>query len=400
MNFDNSQFDEDCERCSPLRRHAKVEAHISLDALRRNLRQIRSITSQARVCCVVKADAYGHGAPMVCRALQQEGIKDFAVSGIAEAQEVRLALQSDMEQILILGYTLPDDLDLLFHYHITQTVFSLEYALALSARIQQMKAEGLLPMTAALPIHIKVDTGMNRLGFMTDDVDGITRVCKLPGLSASGIFTHFAMSDEPQSPMTQAQFDAFIRLTEQLQARGIHFACRHVCNSAAIANFPTMHLDMVRLGISLYGLKPSAQTAMPPLVPVMTVKTMISHIHTVPAGQSVSYGATFRAEHDMRVATVPIGYADGYVRAYARDGYMTVCGKRAKIVGRICMDQCMLDVTEIPQAVVGTSVIVFGQTDPTADTLAQWSDTINYEVTCIIGKRVPRYYDVSDPACV
>ena len=367
-------------------RLAKVQANISLRAVRDNYLTVKKAVTAARICCVVKADAYGHGAEAVCKTLSSLGVTDFAVSSVAEAVQVRNAVGSGA-QILILGYTLPQDADLLLQYGITQTVFSIDYARVLSQAVERVSPD------AKLPIHIKVDTGMNRLGFAADDAAGIADACRLPGLEHTGIFTHFVMSDEPDKPMTQRQFDTFMQLTEQLEKAGITFATRHVCNSAAIFNFPHMHLDMVRLGISLYGLAPSAQTAAPPLKPAMTVQTVISHIHELCPGDTVSYGAVYQASAPMRIATVPIGYADGYIRAYARQGYMAVCGSRARIVGRICMDQCMIDITHIPAAAVGTPVTVFGGTDPTADTLAAWSDTINYEVTCIIGKRVPRFYE-------
>ena len=374
-------------------RKAKLEACISLEHLVHNFNAVRAFTDR-RICCVIKADAYGHGAWQCARTLAAAGADFFAVSSIAEAEEVRMALADygDDIGILILGYTLPENADLLIRCNIRQTVFSAEYAAALCSAIRDYKLDGLLPQDAALNIHIKVDTGMNRLGFAPDDLDGMTALSGIRDFRVEGIFTHFAQADTPDAPMTEVQFAAFSRAVSALEARGMHFALRHACNSAAITNFPEMQLDMVRFGIALYGLAPSAETRMLPVLPVMTLKTVISHIHTVHAGESIGYGAAYTPDRDIRVATLPVGYADGFIRAYAEGGSVIIRGCAAPICGRICMDQCMVDITEIPAARIGDEVLLFGEGAPSADDIAARAGTIGYEVLCLIGKRVPRVY--------
>ena len=374
-------------------RKAKLEAHISLEHLVHNFNTVRAVTD-SRICCVIKADAYGHGAWQCARTLAAAGADYFAVSSIAEAEEVRLALADygDKIGILILGYTLPEDADLLIRYNISQTVFSKEYAAALRNAIRDYKLDGILPQDATLNIHIKLDTGMNRLGFSADDTDGMVSLASVRDFRIEGIFTHFAQADTPASPMTEAQFAAFRNALDVLAARGITPPLRHVCNSAAITNFPGMHLDMVRFGIELYGLAPSADTVLLPVKPVMTLRTVISHIHNVRCGEPIGYGAAYIPDRDIRLATLPVGYADGFIRAYAEGGCVTVRGKEAPICGRICMDQCMVDITDIPGARIGDEVILIGEGAASADEIAARAGTIGYEVLCLIGKRVPRVY--------
>ncbi len=374
-------------------RKAKLEACISLEHLVHNFNAVRAVTD-SRICCVIKADAYGHGAWQCARTLAAAGADFFAVSSIAEAEEVRLALADygDAIGILILGYTIPDDADLLIRYNISQTVFSRDYADALRDAIRDYKLDGILPQDATLNIHIKIDTGMNRLGFSPDDTDGMLALGNIRDFRVEGIFTHFAQADTPSSPMTEVQFAAFRSALDTLASHGMTPPLRHVCNSAAITNFPGMHLDMVRFGIELYGLAPSAETALLPVKPVMTLKTVISHIHTVLKGQPIGYGAAYTPDREIRIATLPIGYADGFIRAYAEGGSVVIRGKSAPICGRICMDQCMVDVTDIPDARIGDEVILFGEGAPSADEIAARAGTIGYEVLCLIGKRVPRVY--------
>ena len=374
-------------------RKAKLEACISLEHLVHNFNTVRAVTD-SRICCVIKADAYGHGAWQCARTLAAAGADFFAVSSIAEAEEVRLALADygDDIGILILGYTLPADADLLIRYNISQTVFSPDYAAALRDAIRDYKLDGILPQDAVLNIHIKIDTGMNRLGFSPDDTNSMYALSTVRDFRVEGIFTHFAQADTPASPMTEAQFTAFTGALDTLAARGMKPPLRHACNSAAITNFPGMHLDMVRFGIELYGLAPSEETVLLPIKPVMTLKTVISHIHTVAKGNAIGYGAAYIPDRDVRIATLPIGYADGFIRAYAEGGEVMIRGHAAPICGRICMDQCMVDITDIPTAVIGDEVILFGEGAPSADDIAARAKTIGYEVLCLIGKRVPRVY--------
>ena len=374
-------------------RKAKLEACISLEHLVHNFNTVRSMTD-SRICCVIKADAYGHGAWQCARTLAAAGADFFAVSSIAEAEEVRLALADygDSIGILVLGYTLPADADLLIRYNISQTVFSPEYATALRDAIRDCKLDGILPQDAVLNIHIKVDTGMNRLGYAPGQINEMLSLASIRDFRTEGIFTHFAQADDPASPMTDAQFAAFTEVLDTLAAHGMKPPLRHACNSAAFTNFPHMHLDMVRFGIELYGLMPSAETALLPVKPVMTLKTLISHIHTVRKGESVGYGAAYTPDRDVRLATLPIGYADGLIRAYAEGGTVMIRGASAPICGRICMDQCMVDITDIPDARIGDEAILFGEGAVSADDIAARAGTIGYEVLCLIGKRVPRVY--------
>ncbi|MEE0844047.1 MAG: alanine racemase, partial [Ruminococcus sp.] len=254
-------------------------------------------------------------------------------------------------------------------------------------------------------IHIKADTGMSRIGFMCQEfprddnsVEEICEACELPGLIPEGMFTHFCVSDESEEgrAFTEKQYSNFIHVRDALAAKGRTFDYCHCSNSGAIEDYSQTYCDMVRAGIILYGLAPSPKlSGKLDLIPAMTLKTSVAYVKELKKGATISYGRTFTAEKDMRIATVPIGYADGYVRANAKDGYMLVNGQKAKIVGRICMDQTMLDVTEIDHIEQGDEVIVFGtgeKGEPTADTLAANTDTINYEVVCLVGKRVPRIY--------
>lgn len=362
-------------------------AEISLDNLSYNFRQVRAAT-KAKVMSVVKADAYGHGMEQVARRLHAEGTDWFAVSNIAEALELRRYVD---EPILILGYTPPECAGELGAAGISQAVYSPEYADSLSA---SATAAGV-----SVKVHIKVDTGMHRIGFnSTTAADEVARVCGLGGLIPEGIFTHFASADrdgDRDGRYTRGQYEQFTAVIDRLNDAGIKFEYRHCCNSAAIFTYPDMHLDMVRAGIVLYGLEPSSEVELPALKPVMELKSEISMVKTLPAGCDISYGRTYTTEREMRVATVAIGYADGYQRSYSREGYMLVGGKRAKIVGRVCMDQLVIDVTDIAGVSQGDTVTLFGADGGerlSVNKLAEWGGTINYECVCLIGKRVPRVY--------
>ena len=370
-------------------------AEIDLTALQENYRTIRALVDPAATpVAVVKADAYGHGAVECGKALAQAGAEWMAVSNIDEALQLRRAGLTT--PILILGYTPPDMAGVLAEQAIVQTLLDGDYAASLSRAAAKAK----VTVTA----HLKIDTGMSRIGFWFHDaeqdaacIDDMVVACSLPHLRVEGIFTHFASADEPSGvSFTDRQHDAFIAATKLLEQRGITFRYRHCCNSAATIDRPAFHHDMVRPGLILYGLVPDASIAgKVPLRPVMQLKTVISMLKTVPAGTPVSYGRTFVTARETRVATVPIGYADGYPRACGNKGYMLVNGQKAPVIGRVCMDQCLLDVTDIDGVTVGMTVTVFG-TDHGAylpvEQLAAWQDTISYEIICLIGKRVPRIY--------
>ena len=371
-------------------------AEISLDAIERNFHTIQDkIDGRAKICCVIKADGYGHGAVELAHIYERLGADFFAVSNIDEGIEIRTS--GVKLPIVILGYTPVRDAQRLAQYNISQAVFSLDYAKALSAQCAEYGC--------VCKIHIKCDTGMSRIGFMCQQfprdeysIKEIYEACSLTNLQLEGLFTHFCVSDETEEgrEFTTKQFNNFYHVKTELERLGLKIPVVHCSNSGAIEDYDNTYCDMVRAGIILYGLAPSPKLCGKlDLQPAMTLKTTIAYVKNLKAGADISYGRTFTAEKDMKIATVPIGYADGFVRQNAKEGYMLVNGRRAKIVGRICMDQTMLDVTDIADVKIGDEVIVFGtggHGEPTADTIAENTETINYEVVCLVGKRVPRIY--------
>lgn len=371
-------------------------AEISLDAIARNFNEIKNkVGGKSKICCVIKADGYGHGAVELAHIYEKLGADFFAVSNIDEGVEIRNSGCS--LPIVILGYTPVSDAGRLSEYNISQAVFSLDYAKEFSAECEKQDC--------SCKIHIKIDTGMSRIGFMCQEfprddysVKEICEACALPNLRLEGLFTHFCVSDEAQEgrDFTKRQYENFMYVKNELSQRGVSVEICHCSNSGAIEDYSGTYCDMVRAGIILYGLAPSLKlSGKLDLTPAMTLKTAVAYVKNLKKGASVSYGRTFTAEHDMKIATVPIGYADGYIRQNAEKGYMLVGGKKAKIVGRICMDQTMLDVTDIKDVKTGDEVVVFGTGEdgaPTADIIAENTGTINYEVVCLVGKRVPRIY--------
>lgn len=371
-------------------------AEISLNAIEHNYNVIRNkVADDTKVCCVIKADGYGHGAVELSQIYEKLGADFFAVSNIDEGIEI---IKSGSKlPIVILGYTPVSEAENLAEYDISQAVFSLEYAKELS--------EKCVEEDCICKMHIKVDSGMSRIGFMCQEfprdeysIEEICEACCLPNLEVEGLFTHFCVSDEDAEgrEFTNKQYENFIHVRDSLKKRGVDISVVHCSNSGAIEDYPETCCDMVRAGIILYGLAPSSKLAdRLDLVPAMTLKTVVAFVKEVQKGATISYGRTFTADRKMKIATVPIGYADGFIRQNAKDGYMMVNGKKAKIVGRICMDQTMLDVTDIEDVKTGDEVVVFGtgeNGEPTADSLAENTGTINYETVCLVGKRVPRIY--------
>ena len=372
-------------------------AEIDLDALAQNFREVRKAADpKAMVCCVVKADAYGHGAVRVAREFASLGADWFAVSNLEEALQLRRA--GIETPVLVLGYTPADKAGTLSRENISQCVYSLEYARDLSRFAREVGVK--------VNIHLKIDTGMSRLGFYYQDisrdeaaVEEVKEACSLPGLIPQGIFTHFAVSDEGQAgdAFTMRQFGCLKEMIESLARAGVNFPVRHCANSAGVFDYPLSHLDMVRAGIVLYGLYPSGELrSRPALKPALALKSVVSHVKTLLPGATVSYGRKFTAQQEMRVATVPVGYADGYPRLLSPGGAeVLIRGKRCPILGRICMDQLMADVTALDQVRVGDTVTLIGrdgEEEITADELAEKEGTINYEVVCALSKRVPRVY--------
>ena len=368
-------------------------AEVDLSAVRRNYNTIRgSLPADTKLCCVVKANAYGHGVGQLAPLYEQLGADWFAVSNVREALQLRRC--GVTRPILILGYTHESCAALLAEENISQCVYSTAYGQRLSAAAQEAGV--------TVKIHVKLDTGMGRLGFRCPDegqdgVEGAIEVCRLGGLHPEGVFTHFASADEGAAgeEFSRLQAARFAAALERLTAAGITFSVRHCANSATLSDYPELRMDMVRAGIVLYGLQPSADLRHPlPLQPVMSLRSVISHVKTVPAGATISYGRTFTAPAEMTVATVPIGYADGFWRHNSPAGVrLTVRGQQVPILGRVCMDQLMLDVTHVDGVTIGDAVTVFGAAPAmTADDIAAANGTIGYEVICGVGERVPRLY--------
>ena len=371
-------------------------AEIDLGALDYNVKQIRArLQPGCMLMGVVKADAYGHGAFHVARRLAACGVDWFGVSNLEEALELRRAGLT--LPVLIFGVTPTEFAGVLARHGVTQTVYCADYAEELQA------AAAACGVT--VDVHIKLDTGMTRLGFLCDDasfersVSELCAVAALPNLAARGIFTHFAAADayEDDSPaFTQRQIARFSRMVEALAARGVVFALRHCCNSSGVLSYPQAHFEMVRPGNLLYGMEPSAQCrGMLKLRRVMTLRSVVASVKRVGAGAQVSYGRTYTLPEDATIAVVPIGYADGYRRAFSRRARMLVNGRYAPVIGTVCMDQLMLDVSAIPEVRRGDPVVVMGEQGEgcvSAEELAGLLDTINYEITCQLTKRLPRVY--------
>ena len=363
-------------------------AEIDLSHLEHNYRTLRAMLPQGcRFLGVVKADAYGHGAVPVARKLEVLGAEYLAVACLDEAAELRQA--GIQTPILILGYTPPENVGLLLEYQLTQTVYDSAMAKALS--------DGAVAAGQRLNIHIKADTGMSRLGWLCGDrpaetAEKIAAVCTLPGLEAEGIYTHFANADGDKA-YTMTQFTRFLDLLDALKKRGISFAIRHCAASAAVLQYPCTYLDMVRPGVALYGHYPDPSCQGldgPGLLPVMTLKTRVASVKTVPAGTPVSYGCTHVLERDTRLAALTIGYADGLPRLCSDRLQVLVHGRPVPIVGRICMDMCMADVTGL-EVVPGDEVEVFGVHLPIEE-MASLAGTIQYELLCAVSPRVHRAY--------
>ena len=380
----------------------KTWAEIDLDALRQNYRLVRRIVSggdtSPRIVAVVKAEAYGHGAPACVHALLAEGCDFFAVSCIDEAVAVREVCDGEgkLADVLVLGYTTPAHAAQLAQRNIIQTLLSEDYATRLE------EAAALAGVTVR--VHAALDTGMNRIGFavhsdgeVAASVSALLRVGRFPHLSVEGAFTHFSRADEEPfgdgEARTEEQALRFRQVISSLEERGMRIPFLHLCNSAATCRYPSEHMSGVRVGILLYGARPSEHVGLS-LRPVMKLKTVISHIHKLLPGEAVSYGGTFTADSERLIATLPIGYADGFMRAYsgATVTVSTQSGDRAvPIVGRICMDQCMIDVTDTG-ADVGDVVTLFGNHPEELAALASRAATTDYEALCLISSRVTRVY--------
>lgn len=362
----------------------RVEAVINTANLKHNFNLIQSMANGSRVIAVVKADAYGHGAVECAHVIEECGGDMFAVASAEEGAALRRSgVRGD---ILVLGVSLPEEQKLLYEYDLIQTVPCIEYANTL--------ASGGVPVR----IHIKIDTGMSRLGFYCHgekDVEtayeSVMKALSSPYLHCEGVFTHFACSDIPDNPMTAVQYGMFTKFCDYCASHGLNLGIRHCCNSAAIINHPEMHLDAVRAGIILYGLSPSpSDISVKNFLPCMSFVTNVVQLSHIKKGDTVSYGACFTADRDMTVATLSVGYADGLPRTLSGRCQVVINGKKAGLIGKICMDMCMADVTDIACA-AGDEAVVFGD-GQSVNVLAEIAGTINYELVCSVRNRVNRRY--------
>ena len=370
--------------------YPRVEAEIDLGAIRDKFAAMRGrLRDDTKMIAVVKTDAYGHGAVRIAEMMEPEAyIWGFAVATTEEAVELRRA--GIRKPILCLGFVFPQDYDLLVRLQIRPATFKLSMARQLS---EAASRAGMI-----LPVHLAVDTGMGRIGFQVceEDADEAAEIAKLSNLKVEGLFTHFARADERDKDYTQEQFRKYCRFEQMLEERGVSIPLRHAANSASIMELPGTHLDAVRAGITIYGIYPSDEVDrnLMPMKPAMSLISHICYIKKVPAGTSISYGGTFVTERESRIATIPVGYGDGYPRSLSNKGSVLIRGRRAPIVGRVCMDQFMVDVTEI-EAEEFDRVTLLGQDGKdavTADELGRLSGRFPYELVCDISKRVPRVY--------
>ena len=373
-----------------LTNHRETFLEINLDNVEHNFNEIRKIVNDRTIIMpVIKANAYGHGSVMLAKKYLQIGATRFAVSILDEAIELRR--ENINVPILLLNYTNPRRYEEVLSYDLIQTIYRYEDARELSKKAMNLGK--------AAKIHIKIDTGMGRLGFLPTDesIYEILKISTLPNISIEGIFTHFAKADEKDKTETIEQFNKFIKMVNNLEQRGLSIELKHVSNSAAIIDLPEFNLDLVRPGIILYGLYPSDEVNKDRinLKPVMTLKSVISNVKNVPTHTGISYGHKFITENPSKIATIPIGYADGYTRLLSNKGKVFVNGNLANVVGNICMDQLMADVTEIQDVNIGDEVVLFGDKKegyPHVDEIAKSIGTINYEITCMMNRRVPRAY--------
>lgn len=360
-------------------------AEIDLKALRHNYEEIKkNIKNGAKLCAVVKADAYGHGALAVARVAVEAGASYLAVATLGEAIELREA--GFTTPILLLGLVMPDEARDIVDYDVTQVVCELPLAEAISKEaVRQHKIA---------KVHLKVETGMGRIGIRPEEIGALAAaVKKLPNIEIEGMFSHFAMADSKDKTYTKGQLEKFEQALAEVKKAGVKLKIRHIAESAAILEIPEAHYDMVRAGVIQYGMWPSDEVTHPiDLKPVMKVCAKVVFMKTLHKGESIGYGRQFIAQRESRIATLPIGYADGYIRAYGKEGCVSFGGRRAPIAGRVCMDQVMVDVTDLPDVKEGDTAVLFGDEDITADEAAKWLNTINYEVTCLVSPRVPRVY--------
>lgn len=375
-----------------MKQYKRVFAAIHMDALEHNLKEIkRVIKPDTRIIAVIKMDAYSHGAVNFAELMEDmDFIWGYAVATIDEA--VILRNNFIKKNILVLGYTFPEQYEDMITYQVRPTIFSLEMA--------QQFSEVAEHMGKTVPVHIKLDTGMSRIGYQITEeaADEIAQISRLPHMILEGIFTHFSRADETDKTFTVKQLNAYLHMIDMLKKRGVEIPLHHVSNSAAITDLPEANMDLVRAGIIIYGLWPSneVQKDVIDLWPVMELKSHVVHVKTLEPGRLISYGGTYEVQKEQKIATIPVGYGDGYARSLSNKGYVLIHGKRAPICGRVCMDQFMVDVTDIPNVKVGDEVVLIGkdgEEEITMEAIGELSGRFNYEFACDLGKRIPRVYD-------
>jgi len=370
--------------------HSRVYAAIHLDALEDNFHQIKAaVKDGTKMVAVVKTDGYGHGAVPIAKHIEtDEALWGFATATVEEAQELRAS--GIKKPVLILGFTFPEHYETIADLDLRPTVFKRSMAEQLSETAERLGK--------VIRVHFALDTGMSRIGFPDTDesVEEIRKILQLPGIEAEGLFTHFARADEEDKSFTHLQFQRYQDFSRKLEKAGILIPIRHCSNSAGIAEFPEMNLDMVRPGIIIYGIYPSdeVQRDRIRLRPVMELKSHIAYIKEVGANVAVSYGGTFVTTRRTRIATIPVGYGDGYPRSLSNKGYVLIGGKKAPIIGKVCMDQFMVDVTDIPARELQEVTLMGrdGEEELPVERLSHLSGRFPYEFVCDIGKRVPRVY--------
>lgn len=374
-----------------MKKYSRVCAEINLDNFEHNLNEIkRLIDPMTQVAAVIKTDGYGHGAVALAKILEnREEVWGYAVATADEARDLKAAGMK--KPILILGYSFPEDYEEIVRLDIRSAVFTMDAACQLSDEaVKQNKT---------VRIHIKLDTGMSRVGFQItpEDAKTIVQIAALPHIMIEGIFTHFAKADEIDKEFTRKQEQLFQKMVTWLHKANVDIPIHHISNSAGIIDLPEYNLDMVRAGIILYGLWPSdeVQKDKIDLKPLMTMKSHVVHVKELEAGRTISYGGTYCVTGKQLIATVPVGYGDGYPRALSNKGYVLIRGRKAPICGRVCMDQFMVDVTDIPGVRVSDEVILIG-TDKeqtiTIEEAGNLAGRFNYEFACDLGKRIPRVY--------
>lgn len=374
-----------------MKRYSRVHAEIDLDAILYNMEAMHQCVSEhTRLMAVIKADGYGHGAVEIAEAI--DGLPYVFGYAVATVEEGLILRNHGIEKpILILGYVFPEQYHDMIRARIRPTVFTSDMAERLSVMAGRLEVE--------CPIHFAVDTGMSRIGYQATEeaAEEMARIASLPHIVVEGIFTHFARADEADKTSTYRQLDLFRQMIGMLKERGVTIPIHHCANSAAIVDLPETNMDLVRAGITMYGLWPSPEVdkSRIDLKPALSLVTHVAYVKELPAGREISYGGTYTTTKRQRIATIPVGYADGYARGLSNRADVLIHGKRAPICGRVCMDQFMVDVTDIPQTATGDKVTLIGKDGEeqiTMEELGALSDRFNYEFVCDLGKRIPRVY--------